>query len=89
MSMETGKVKWFNTTKGFGFITPDDGSRDLFVHYSDVVMSGYRNLEEDQRVAYECVDGPKGPCAKSVKSLDEMGEESESGGSADSEDDGS
>jgi CspA family cold shock protein len=86
--METGKVKWFNTTKGFGFITPDDGSRDLFVHYSDVVMSGYRNLEEDQRVAYECVDGPKGPCAKDVKSLDEAGEASGADNSAaESEDD--
>lgn len=69
--MKTGTVKWFNSTKGFGFISPDDGGQDLFVHYSDVQMEGYRNLEKDQRVAYVFSDGPKGPAAGQVVVLKE------------------
>lgn len=64
--MKTGIVKWFNSTKGFGFITPDEGGQDLFVHYSDVQMDGYRNLAQDQRVTYSFTDGPKGPAASQV-----------------------
>ena len=64
--MKTGIVKWFNNTKGFGFITPDEGGQDLFVHYSDVQMDGYRNLTQDQRVNYVYNDGPKGPSAGQV-----------------------
>lgn len=64
--MKTGKVKWFNNTKGFGFITPDEGGQELFVHYSDVQMDGYRNLLQDQRVTYSFTDGPKGPAASQV-----------------------
>ncbi len=50
--MKTGTVKWFNNAKGFGFISPDEGGQDLFVHYSDIQMDGYRNLEQGQRVTY-------------------------------------
>ena len=64
--MKTGTVKWFNNTKGFGFITPDEGGQDLFVHYSDVQMDGYRNLAQDQKVTYVYNDGPKGPAAGQV-----------------------
>ena len=64
--MKTGTVKWFNNAKGFGFISPDEGGQDLFVHYSDVQMEGYRNLEQGQRVTYSYSDGPKGPAAGQV-----------------------
>lgn len=64
--MKTGTVKWFNNSKGFGFITPDEGGQDLFVHYSDVQMDGYRNLAQDQKVTYVYNDGPKGPAAGQV-----------------------
>ena len=57
--MPTGTVKWFNATKGFGFIQPDDGSRDVFVHISDVERSGMDNLREGQRVAFEVQEDPK------------------------------
>jgi cold shock protein len=67
--MTTGKVKWFNDSKGFGFITPDDGGKDLFVHFSEIQGSGYRNLEEGQRVSYEATEGQKGPQASSVQAL--------------------
>ena len=63
--MATGKVKFFNDEKGFGFITPDDGGKDVFVHISAVEMG---TLTEDQEVNYEIGDGPKGPCAVKVKS---------------------
>lgn len=69
--MKTGIVKWFNNTKGFGFISPDDGGQDLFVHYSDVQMDGYRNLVQGQRVNYVYNDGPKGPAAGQVVVLQE------------------
>jgi len=65
--MPTGTVKWFNAEKGFGFIVPDDGSQDLFAHYSAIEASGYRTLEEGQKVTFEVAQGPKGPQAASIK----------------------
>ncbi len=65
--MPTGTVKWFNAEKGFGFIVPDDGSQDLFAHYSAIEATGYRSLEEGQKVTFEVTDGPKGPQAASIK----------------------
>ena len=65
--METGTVKWFNETKGFGFITPDNGGKDVFVHYSAIADSGFRSLTEGQSVSYEVENGPKGPQATNVK----------------------
>jgi CspA family cold shock protein len=67
--MADGVVKWFSAEKGYGFITPDDGGRDLFVHFSEIQGSGYRNLEEGQRVAFESQEGPKGPQAVKVNLL--------------------
>jgi CspA family cold shock protein len=64
--MALGTVKWFNADKGFGFITPDDGSADVFVHYSAIETSGYRSLEENQKVEYTVTQGPKGPQAEKV-----------------------
>ncbi len=65
--MSTGKVKWFNDKKGFGFICPDDGGDDLFVHHSEIVSQGYASLQEDQAVEFEVGEGKKGPCATAVK----------------------
>lgn len=68
--MSTGKVKWFNAEKGFGFITPDDGGKDLFVHHSQIQAGGgYASLNEGQAVEYEVGKGQKGPCANNVRSL--------------------
>jgi len=64
--MATGTVKWFNATKGFGFIAPDDGSPDVFVHHSAITGSGYRELLEGQRVEFESGTSPKGPQATKV-----------------------
>jgi len=64
--MSKGTVKWFNSDKGYGFITPADGGKDLFVHHSEVKSSGYATLEEGQEVEYEVGEGKKGPCAKNV-----------------------
>ncbi|MGH1363326.1 MAG: cold-shock protein [Calditrichia bacterium] len=65
--MSSGTVKWFNSTKGFGFITPDDGGKDLFVHYSDIQADGgYASLDEGQKVEYDVAEGEKGPNAKNV-----------------------
>jgi len=64
--VSTGKVKWFNSSKGFGFITPDGGGDDLFVHHSEIKTSGYASLDEDQSVEFEIVEGKKGPCATNV-----------------------
>jgi CspA family cold shock protein len=64
--MATGTVKWFNNDKGFGFITPDEGGKDLFVHHSAIQGSGFRSLADGARVSYEAEDGPKGPKAVNV-----------------------
>ena len=64
--MATGTVKWFNESKGFGFIAPADGSADVFVHFSAIDSEGFRTLAEGQSVNYEVEDGPKGPQAKGV-----------------------
>ena len=65
--MPQGTVKWFNSEKGFGFITPDDGSKDLFVHYSEIKSNGFRTLDEGQRVEFEIGQGQKGPQAQGVR----------------------
>jgi CspA family cold shock protein len=63
----TGTVKWFSPEKGFGFITPEDGSADVFVHFSAITGEGYRNLEENQKVEYDVTQGQKGPQAANVR----------------------
>ncbi|SDS60035.1 cold-shock protein [Corynebacterium timonense] len=67
--MATGTVKWFNAEKGFGFIAPDDGSADVFVHYSEIQGSGFRTLEENQQVEFEIGEGAKGLQAQDVRAL--------------------
>ncbi|UCE08635.1 MAG: cold-shock protein [bacterium] len=64
--MSKGTVKWFNSSKGFGFINPDDGSDDLFVHHSEIKTNGYASLDEGQQVEFEVGQGKKGPCATNV-----------------------
>lgn len=64
-----GTVKWFNSEKGFGFIAPDDGSQDVFAHYSAIQSGGYRSLEENQRVEFEVAQGPKGLQAENIRPL--------------------
>jgi CspA family cold shock protein len=68
-SMAQGTVKWFNAEKGFGFISQDDGGADVFVHYSAIATSGYRSLDENQRVEFEVTQGQKGPQAETVRPL--------------------
>ena len=65
--MATGTVKWFNESKGFGFITPSDGGKDLFVHFSAIVGDGFRTLAEGQEVTFDSEMGPKGPQATNVQ----------------------
>ena len=65
--MATGTVKWFDESKGFGFITPSDGSKDVFVHFSAISGGGFKSLTEGQQVTYEVEQGPKGPQAKDVR----------------------
>lgn len=67
--MAQGTVKWFNGEKGFGFIAPDDGTPDVFVHYSEIQGSGFRSLEENQRVQFEIGQSPKGPQATAVTAV--------------------
>ena len=67
--MATGTVKWFNAEKGFGFIAPDDGSADVFAHYSAIASSGYKSLDENQKVEFEVTQGPKGPQAENIRGL--------------------
>jgi CspA family cold shock protein len=67
--MPMGTVKWFSAEKGYGFITPDEGGKDVFVHYSAIQAEGYRSLNEGQKVEYEVVQGQKGPQAANVKPM--------------------
>ena len=65
--MSTGTLKWFNDAMGFGFITPDEGGKDLFVHFSAIQGSGFKTLAENQKVQYDAADGPKGPQATNIR----------------------
>jgi CspA family cold shock protein len=65
--MATGTVKWFNDSKGFGFITPDDGGEDLFAHFSAIQMNGFKTLKEGQKVQFEVTQGPKGKQASNIQ----------------------
>jgi cold shock protein len=67
--MSEGTVKWFNAEKGYGFITPDEGGPDIFVHHSAIQSKGFRTLDEKARVSFEIVQGPKGPQASNVLKL--------------------
>ena len=67
--MATGTVKWFNDAKGFGFITPDDGGKELFAHHTSIRMDGYKSLKEAQKVSFDAVDGQKGPAASNITPL--------------------
>lgn len=67
--MASGTVKWFSEQKGYGFITPDDGGKDLFVHFSNIIGEGFRNLQDGQPVQFERAEGKKGPEATKVQPL--------------------
>ena len=68
--MSNGTVKWFNEEKGFGFITPDDGGKDLFAHFSAIQGNGFKSLRENQKVSYDVTTGPKGDQATNIRPLD-------------------
>lgn len=70
MATETGTVKWFNEAKGFGFITPDTGGKDLFAHFSAIQGTGFKTLVESQRVKFEVTSGQKGPQATNIRAAD-------------------
>ncbi|GLR14763.1 cold-shock protein [Chitinimonas viridis] len=65
--MATGTVKWFNDSKGFGFITPDEGGDDLFAHFSQIQSNGFKSLAENQKVSFDVTTGPKGKQASNIK----------------------
>jgi CspA family cold shock protein len=69
LKMATGTVKWFNDSKGFGFITPDDGGKDLFAHHTEIQMDGYKSLKEGQKVEFEATQGAKGPAATRIRAV--------------------
>ncbi len=69
MTMETGTVKWFNEGKGFGFIAPDGGGKDLFAHFKEIQGEGFKTLTENQRVQFEVTQGTKGPQASKIRNL--------------------
>jgi len=69
VNMSKGTVKWFNDSKGFGFITPDDGGKDLFAHHSEIQMDGFKTLKEGQAVEFEATQGPKGPAASRIRAV--------------------
>jgi len=67
----TGVVKWFNNAKGYGFVTPDQGENDVFVHFSSITMEGYKTLKEGQKVQFEITEGPKGLHASDIQAVGE------------------
>jgi CspA family cold shock protein len=69
VNMSKGTVKWFNDAKGFGFITPEDGGKDLFAHHSEIQMDGYKSLKEGQAVEFETTQGQKGPAAARIRAV--------------------
>lgn len=69
MTIETGTVKWFNESKGYGFITPDTGGKDLFAHFKEIQGTGFKSLAENQRVEFEVGEGQKGPQATKIRAL--------------------